>query len=202
MAHVSCCVLLAGSMACATGVTSSVRGRSSLADGLFASGAYAEAIEAYGRELDDVRTPDERARLRLFRALALLAQEEARAEADAITELRDLELRHGTAIWGRLARIHVLELTRRDALREAIMQAGVQLQETEHERKRLEHRLLAVQALGEDQQQTVVSLEDERKKLRRELDTVREQAEDQSARIRELERELEALKQIDLRADP
>mgnify|MGYP002619842617 CR=1 FL=1 len=171
-------------------------------DELFASGAYAEAIEAYGQELGGANLPDERARLHLFRALARLAEGDARGEGEAIVELRAVEMQYGTSLWGRVARIYVLELTRRDALREALMQAGAELREAQTELQTLEHRLMAAQALSEDQERSLASLKDERKKLQRQLDSITEQAQSQTERIQELQRELEALKQIDMRRKP
>lgn len=171
-------------------------------DELFTAGNYAEAIVAYGRELEGMAEADERARVRLFRALARLAEGDARGEQDAMAELRAVELRYGTSLWGRIARIYILEITRRDALREAIMQAGAELRETEQHVQQLQHRLLTVQTLADDQERAIGSLKDERKKLQRQLEGVTEQAQAQSERILELQQELEALKQIDMRRKP
>jgi chromosome segregation ATPase len=175
---------------------------SSTGDALLAAGAHAEAIAAYDRDLERTSAPEERARLRFFRALARLSDGHARGEEQALAELRAVELEHGALLWGRAARIIVLELTRRDALREAVMQAGAELAETEHQARLLRHRLLTSQALVEEQERALASTEEERKKLRRQLDGVNEQARAQSERIQELERELEALKQIDMGRKP
>jgi DNA repair exonuclease SbcCD ATPase subunit len=171
-------------------------------DDLFAAGRHAEAISAYGAELQSVRDADEEARLRLFRALAYLSDEEARGDAQAMEDLRAVERRHGGEPWGHVARILVLELTRRDALREALMRAGADARQTEQRLQRERSRLLTAQALVEAQAKALSSVEDERKALRRQLDAVTEQTQSQQERIIELQRELEALKQIDLGRDP
>jgi DNA repair exonuclease SbcCD ATPase subunit len=173
-----------------------------LADELFAAGDYVGAIEAYGQEIDEATDVDQLARLRLLRALARLAEGDARGEREAITELRAIELGHGTRLWGRIARIYVLELTRRDALREAIMQAGADLRATEQELQLVEERLYAAEQVMEEQERGIGSLKDERKKLQRQIDALTEQAQAQSERITELQRELEALKQIDMKRKP
>jgi chromosome segregation ATPase len=172
------------------------------ADDLFAAGEYSRAIGAYARQIDETSDSDERARLRLFRALARLAAGDARAEAEAVGELRAIEIAHGTTLWGRIARVHVLEIARRDALREAIMQAGVSLRETELELQRVRDRLLEAEAGLEEQEKAIGSLKDERKKLQRQLETLTEQAQVHAERMGELQRELEALKQIDMKRKP
>jgi chromosome segregation ATPase len=202
LAVVTCFSL--GSLSCATlAAPSHARPPASgSGDQLFASGDYAEAIDAYGHELDKSSKADDRARVRLFRALALLAEGDARGDDEALQELRTVELRHADSLWGRMARIHVLELTRRDALRDALLQAGADLREAEQQLQLLQHRMLAAHTLAEDQESSIGSLEGERKKLQRQLDVATEQMQAQSEQIIELQRELEALKQIDMRRKP
>jgi chromosome segregation ATPase len=193
-----------GSLSCATlAAPSHARPPASgSGDQLFASGDYAEAVDAYGHELGKTSKADERARVRLFRALALLAEGAGLGEHDAMQELRTVDLHHAQSLWGRIARIHVLELTRRETLRDALMQAGADLREAEQQLELLQHRMLAAHTLAEDQESAIGSLEGERKKLQRQLDAATEQMQAQSEQIIELQRELEALKQIDMRRKP
>jgi chromosome segregation ATPase len=143
-----------------------------------------DAAVARDREVRNGTSADHRARRRLLGALALLVEDERR-EADAIAELRAVEHEHGTLVWGHVARILVLGLTRRDA-----------------RLRLLRDRLLTSQSLVEDQARSIAGLREERKELQDRLEVVGDQLRAQSERIVELQRELEALKQIDMRRNP
>jgi hypothetical protein len=163
--------------------------------------ALLELIEG---ELEQQADPDAPAAVRLRFLRALLWRDCCGAERarEASAELRVLAVVGQGTMWGRLAREFAEEIGRSDVLRQAVMQAGAEVQGVEQQLAALAARLVLSQKEGLELETALVGLREERVQALRRQRELEEQLVAQQARSAELEEELAALKRIDMQRRP
>jgi hypothetical protein len=171
------------------------------ADALFAAGRLTHAIQAYDREITRAEAPDA-PRLRVLRALVRIAQGTPAARDLGFEELRAVEHAAPRSLWGRIARLFVDEIARGTVLREAVMQAGVDVQVLESTLARLREELATALEQNEEHAAALEALKADRARVAGTLREAEERAAAQAERVVELEKELKALKRIDMQRQP
>lgn len=205
----SCCLLLLTSSCVHAGAHKSASSaQEPSADALFARERFAEAASRYAQEIQDAPRSHSgsgaasHARARFFRALALFAQDDPANKRRAESELRSLEHELGTTTWGVLARLFLKEMARGTVLREALLQAGVELHTLEQNLSQLNREHSEALTTQKEQEQALNSLREERLKLQVQLKEAQERVSDLTERVNELDEELSALKRIDMQRQP
>lgn len=202
----SCCLLFLTSCVHSGAHKSASSPQEPSADALFAQERFAEAASRYAQELHERSHESSRsasrARARFFRALALFAQDDPANKRRAESELRSLEHELSTTTWGVLARLFLKEMARGTVLREALLQAGVELHSLEQSLSQLNREHSEALTTQKEQEQALNSLREERLKLQVQLKEAQERVSDLTERVNELDEELSALKRIDMQRQP
>lgn len=170
-------------------------------DALFASGRCSEAILAYDQALlQRLETSDE-ARTMLFRALARLDCAASGSTQQAFAELRDVERRFPTTIWGGLARVFVDDIIRQEALHQTVARLEARSAALTERIAACEQELEATNTLKDSIQGQLAAAREERRKVQAALDDATEAESQLETRVEELTRELADLKRIDMERD-
>ncbi len=170
-------------------------------DALFASGRCSEAILAYDSALEHLLDMSEEARVKLFRALARLDCAATGSTQQAFTELRDVERRFSSTVWGGLARVFVDDIIRQEALHQTVARLEAQSAALAEQVASYEQQLEAANTSKDSIQGQLAGAREERRKVQAALDEAIKAQALLETRVDELTRELADLKRIDMERD-
>lgn len=173
-----------------------------VADRLFVRGDNEAAAMAYEDVAEDARDSNDELRARFF---ALAARREAATPEqldDVLAALRAFAAEASSSQWGRIAAVLARDVEASEALRRAVMRAGVDLAAVEDARTAATAALQRANNRIRELEAELATTRDDRGAAQKHARELEDKLAEERERITALEAELDALKRIDMERVP